>query len=160
MINNLTSINLANLLRLMNCVSESLTICVRSFELWRRLRDLFEFSLLIAIFVGPASYIFLFCPHLRIWRESCATRRYSMDLTCGNRYLCVNCTTPFVNVDSIVFLNILRLGKRHAFGVWMIVLRKDHLKVKQILHKVEYAWNLTKYTESRLTKKLSCEIVF
>ena len=59
MINNLTSINLANLLRLMNCVSESLTICVRSFELWRRLRDLFEFSLLIAIFVGPASYIFI-----------------------------------------------------------------------------------------------------
>ena len=86
-------------------------------------------------------------------------RRYSMDLTCGNRYLCVDCTTPFVNVDSIVFLNFLRLGKRHAFGVWMIVLRKDHLKVKQILHKVEYAWNLTKYTESRLTKKLSCEIV-
>ena len=26
-------------------------------------------------------------------------------------------------------------------------------------HKVEYAWKLTKYTESRLTKKLSCEIV-
>ena len=59
--------------------------------------------------------------------KSCATRgfffagdscrRCSEDLTCRNLYLCVNCTTPFVNVDSIVFLNILRLGKRHAFGV-------------------------------------------
>ena len=27
--------------------------------MWRRLRDLFEVSLLTAIFVGPASYIFI-----------------------------------------------------------------------------------------------------
>ena len=47
----------------------------------------------------------------------------------------LNCENPlgavnFVNVDCIVFLNILRLGKRYAFGVWMTVLRKDHQKVK------------------------------
>ena len=36
----------------------------------------------------------------------------------------------FVNVDCTVFLNVLRLGKRLAFGVWMTVLRKDHRKVK------------------------------
>ena len=34
----------------------------------------------------------------------------------------------FVNVDCIVFLNVLRLGKRLPFGVWMTVLRKDHRK--------------------------------
>ena len=49
-----------------------------------------------------------------------------------------NCENPlgavnFVNVDCIVFLNILRLGKRHAFGVWMTVLRKIIGKSKPIV---------------------------
>ena len=39
----------------------------------------------------------------------------------------------FVNVDCTVFLNVLRLGKRLAFGVWMTVLRKDHRKSKTIV---------------------------
>ena len=139
-INNLTSINLANLLRLMSCVSESLTTSLCSiFWIVKASARPFRSTSFNSDLCGASELYFYFVLICGSGLKSCATRGFfagdscrlcSEDPTCRNLYLCVNCTTPFVNVDSIVFLNILRLGKRHAFGVWMTVPRKDHLKVK------------------------------
>ena len=139
-INNLMSVNLANLLRLMNCVSESLTtsLCsifwivkasARPFRILSFNSDLCGASKLYFYFVlicgsgvshvphGTSLWVSLFAATLWTWLVAIDT--------------CVWTAQPLLSMWTALFSwTFCHLASDLEFGVWMTVLRKDHLKVK------------------------------
>ena len=144
-INNFTSVNLANLLRLMSCVLKSLTtsLCSIFWIVKASARPFRSLSFLTAscMFILFADLAQNHVPNgaslqvtLRFAQEKELKPIFSPLLNGPDLWQSIlmwELQNPlgavnFVKVDCIVFLNVLRL----AFGIWMAVLRKDHRKVE------------------------------